>query len=158
MAYTVVLFEIHFFSQHEMIVYHWQGMAQHDSGPMNTLAMIVCPIFLIVCNYFLNTTKMHDINPLIMMLEISSIESQKGVNAVQRCSVENRRVLSLYKVYGNSALLVLNRTLSNSINALLTLSCIYDRLGLWRMQVKLLSKLLCLTPFHFKLSIHFSSA
>ena len=35
---------------------------------------------------------------------------QKGANAVQRCSVENQKGLSLYKVYGNSTLLVLNKT------------------------------------------------
>ena len=36
--------------------------------------------------------------------------------------LRTRRVLSLHKVYGNSALLVLNGTLLNSINALLVLS------------------------------------
>ena len=34
-------------------------------------------------------------------------------------------MLSLHKIYGDSALLVINRTLLNSINALLVLSKIY---------------------------------
>ena len=36
--------------------------------------------------------------------------------------LRTRRALSLYKVYGDSALLVLDGTLLNSINALLALS------------------------------------
>ena len=36
--------------------------------------------------------------------------------------LRSRRVLSLYKVYGDSALLVLNGTLMNSVNALLVLN------------------------------------
>ena len=35
---------------------------------------------------------------------------------------ENQKALSLYKVYGNSALLVLNGTSLNSVNAFLALS------------------------------------
>ena len=41
---------------------------------------------------------------------ISSLESQKGVIAVQRCSVENQKALSPHKLYSDSALLVLNGT------------------------------------------------
>ena len=42
---------------------------------------------------------------------VSSVESQKGVIAAQRCSIENQKDrLLMYKVYGNSALLVLNGT------------------------------------------------
>ena len=52
-----------------------------------------------------------------------SVESQKGFNAFQRCSIENQKgAISLYKVYGDSALLVLKGTPLNSINALLVLS------------------------------------
>ena len=36
--------------------------------------------------------------------------------------LRTRRALSLYEVHGNSALLVLNRTLLNSINAILALN------------------------------------
>ena len=46
---------------------------------------------------------------------ISSAENQKGINVVQRCSVENQ------KVYGDSVLLVLKGTLLKSVNALLAL-------------------------------------
>ena len=59
----------------------------------------------------------------------SSAESQKGVNAVQRCSIENQKgALSLYKVYGNNALLVLNGTLLNSVNTLLVLNFLADKI------------------------------
>ena len=54
-----------------------------------------------------------------------SVESQKGISAVQSCSILRiRRELSLYNVYGDSALLVLNRTLyiTNSMNTLLALN------------------------------------
>ena len=53
---------------------------------------------------------------------MSSVESKKGVSAVQRCSVENQKVLLPYKVYSSSRLLVLNETLLNGINVLLALS------------------------------------
>ena len=65
---------------------------------------------------------------------ICSIENQKGTINIQICSVENqkgiikyvplrtRRPLSLYKVYGNSALLVLNGTSLNSDSTLLALN------------------------------------
>ena len=56
--------------------------------------------------------------------EMSSVESQKGLYAVQRCSVEKQKgARSLNKVYVDSALLVVNRTSFNgSVNALLALS------------------------------------
>ena len=62
----------------------------------------------------------------ITMLNIkSSVESQKGVNTIQHCSVENQKgasaVQSLWEI-GSSALLVLNRTPLNSVSALLALS------------------------------------
>ena len=63
------------------------------------------------------------INPSI--LYISSVESQKGANNIQRCSDQNqksRRALSLYKVYSDSALLVLNGTSLNSDSALLAIN------------------------------------
>ena len=50
----------------------------------------------------------------------SSVEGQKGANA--DIPLRSKRTLSLYKVYGDSALLVLNRTSLNSVNALLALS------------------------------------
>ena len=50
-----------------------------------------------------------------MPFNISSVESQKGINIIQLCSLENQ------KIYGDSALLVLNGTL-NTVNALLVLS------------------------------------
>ena len=50
---------------------------------------------------------------------ISSFQKQKGVNAIQRCSVENQKGAIMYKVYGDIALLVLNGTSLNGINALL---------------------------------------
>ena len=43
-------------------------------------------------------------------------ENQKGISTVNQCSVENCRTLSLYNVYGDSALLVLSWTLLNSDN------------------------------------------
>ena len=51
-----------------------------------------------------------------------SFESRKGVITIQRCSVENQKGISLYRVYGNSALLVLSRTLLNIVKALLVLN------------------------------------
>ena len=58
-----------------------------------------------------------------------SVESQKGINAVQICSryvpLRTRRVLLLYKVYGDSAFLVLNWTSLNSVTTLLALSWRY---------------------------------
>ena len=53
---------------------------------------------------------------------VSSVESQKGVNAVQDVPLRTRRALSLYKFYGDSALLVLNGASLNNVNALLALS------------------------------------
>ena len=50
------------------------------------------------------------------------IESQNGVIAVQRCSVENQKgAIVQHNIYGDSALLVLSGTSLNCKNALLTL-------------------------------------
>ena len=51
----------------------------------------------------------------------SSVKSQKGVTLFNDVSLRTRRALSLYKVYGNGALLVLNGASLNSDNALLAL-------------------------------------
>ena len=53
---------------------------------------------------------------------IMSIESQKGVSIFKDVPFRTRKALSLYKVYGDSALLVLNRTSLNSASTLLTLN------------------------------------
>ena len=46
--------------------------------------------------------------------EMPSVESQKGINAVQQCSVENQKVaIAVQSLDGDSALLVLNDTLFN---------------------------------------------
>ena len=56
----------------------------------------------------------HVLNDDIQLKRIayeSSVESQKGVNAVQQYSIENQKdTILLYEVCGNSALLVLNGT------------------------------------------------
>ena len=53
----------------------------------------------------------------------SSVESQKGVIVVRPdVLLRTKRVLLLYKVYGDSALLVLNSTSLNCNNALLALN------------------------------------
>ena len=49
-------------------------------------------------------------------------ESQKGVNAVQRCSIENQKDAITVQSLWASALLVLNGTLFDSINAILAFS------------------------------------
>ena len=82
-------------------------------------------IFMFICK--IRFSPFHFIVPfnakIIKM--ISSVESQKGVIAAQRCSVENQKRLMLYKVYGNSALLVLNGTSVSCNNALLALNWRY---------------------------------
>ena len=51
---------------------------------------------------------------------ISSVESQKGDIDIQRCSVENQKgAITVQSLYGDSALLVFNRTSLNSGSALL---------------------------------------
>ena len=53
-------------------------------------------------------------------------ESQKGTNTVQWCSVENQKgAITMYTLYSNGALLVLNGTSLNCINALLVLNWLY---------------------------------
>ena len=56
-------------------------------------------------------------------LEGYNVESQKGIITIPRCFIENQKSdIPLYKVYGDSALLVFNGTSLNSVNALLVLS------------------------------------
>ena len=53
---------------------------------------------------------------------ILSAEDQKGDNAFQRCTVENQKgAISMDFQYSDSALLVLNKTSLNSVNAVLAL-------------------------------------
>ena len=74
--------------------------------------------------------------PLLAGLTVLSVESQKVVITFQQCSVdENQKGLWLYKVYGNSALLVLNGTSLNSDNALLALR--WQSGSLWRCLIAL---------------------
>ena len=48
---------------------------------------------------------------IINIIYLPSVESQKGVNDAQRFSVENQKsAIAVFKVYGDSALLVLNGT------------------------------------------------
>ena len=54
------------------------------------------------------------------------VKSEKDIMLLNDVPLRTRRVLSLYKVYGNSALLVLNRTSMNSVNTLLALSRQYE--------------------------------
>ena len=57
------------------------------------------------------------------MNSISSVESQKGVIADQRCSVENQKgAIAIDFKYSDNALLVLNGTSLNCNNALLALN------------------------------------
>ena len=57
----------------------------------------------------------------------SSVERQKGTNAARQCSAENYKgATSVYKVFCDNTLLVLNGTLLNSINALLAISQQYN--------------------------------
>ena len=53
---------------------------------------------------------------------ISSVESKRVVMLFKDVLLRTRRVLLLYNVNGNNALVVLSRTLFKSINALLGLS------------------------------------
>ena len=52
---------------------------------------------------------------------VSSAESQKGINAAQ-CFTENQKGAIAIDLYSDGAILVLNGTLLNSINALLVLT------------------------------------
>ena len=53
---------------------------------------------------------------------VSSVENYKGAINTQRCSVENQKGTVAVQVYGDSALLDLNSTSSNSDCALLALN------------------------------------
>ena len=60
---------------------------------------------------------------LEMMHIIPSVESQKGaISLFKDVPLRTRRALSLYKVYGDGAPLVLNETSLNSDSSLLALS------------------------------------
>ena len=54
------------------------------------------------------------------------LRARRALMMFKHVPLRTRRALSLYKVYGNSALLVLNRTSLNSINTLLALSRRYS--------------------------------
>ena len=59
------------------------------------------------------------------IFQISSVESQKGIINIERCSFEalrTGRALSLYKIYDDSTLLVLNGTSLNNDSTLLALN------------------------------------
>ena len=65
-----------------------------------------------------------------LILHISSVESQQGINAVQWCSVENQKgAIAIDCMYSDSALLVLNGTTLNIANALLALNWRYMALS-----------------------------
>ena len=53
----------------------------------------------------------------------TSAESHKGINDVQRCSVENQKgAIAIVSLYRDSALLVLNGSSLQIVNALLVLN------------------------------------
>ena len=54
------------------------------------------------------------------------LRTRRALTIYKDVPLRTRRALSLYKFYGDSALLVLNRTLLNSVNALLALSWHYN--------------------------------
>ena len=59
--------------------------------------------------------------------------ARRSLSLFNNILLRTRRALSMYKVYGDSALLVLNGTLLNSVNALLVLSQGYTCMHiLWR--------------------------
>ena len=86
---------------------------------------------------------------------ISSVESQKGVICNSKMfPLRTRRALLLYKVYGDSALLVLNRTSLICNNALLALNWRYLPLPIffWIAAISpnifvYIEKQNCVTPF-----------
>ena len=66
-----------------------------------------------------------NMNKAYMYKLISSVESQKGVIADQRCSVENKKgaiAINFVQPRSDSALLVLNGTSLNCNNVLLALN------------------------------------
>ena len=63
---------------------------------------------------------------LVIIIQISSDECQRALSLFNDVLMRSRRALSLYKVYDDSALLVLNGTSLNSVNALLVLSQRYQ--------------------------------
>ena len=73
--------------------------------------------------YQILTKLLKDLNRRLSRIS-SSVESQKDAKNIQSCSVEiQERALSLYKVYGDSALPVLSGTSLNNDSALLALNC-----------------------------------
>ena len=82
---------------------------------------------------------------------ISSVESQKGIIADQRCSVENQKGAILpYTLYSNSTLLDLNGTSFSCNNALLALNWRYvyhDKLCRTHRQLRARRALLPLTLY-----------
>ena len=75
------------------------------------------------CTLYLQFIKLLEIQ--VYVSSDDRCESQKGIITIQRCSVANQKgniaVQSLWRI-GDSALLVLNGTLLNSVNALLVLN------------------------------------
>ena len=78
------------------------------------------------CNHihFIHTWFPH--NTIRWKATLSTVESQKGAINIQDVPFRTRAARSLYKVYGNSALLVLNRTSLYSDSALLALNWRYS--------------------------------
>ena len=74
---------------------------------------------LILDYYFL------ELRPVHFHTDIWSVESQKVVINIQRCSVDNQKGGIAVQGHCDSALLVLNGTSLNSDNALLVLSRLY---------------------------------
>ena len=87
---------------------------------LNTV--LSCSFFLFLFAYQLRVRSCRQELPT----SILSVESQKGVNDIQRCSIVNQEGHYMCTVYVDSALLVLNRTALDSVNVHLALS----RLGL----------------------------
>ena len=58
----------------------------------------------------------------LMLSKDIPLRTRRALMLSKDIPLRTRRALTLYKVYGDSALLVLNGTLLNSVNALLALS------------------------------------
>ena len=61
-------------------------------------------------------------HPRINTLSVENLRARRALSLFNNVPMRTRRVLLLAKDYGESALLVLNRTSLNSVNALLVLS------------------------------------
>ena len=64
---------------------------------------------------------------VLMLFKDVSLRTKRAFILFKDVPLRNRRVLSLYNIHSDSALLVLNRTLFNSIYALLALSQRYRK-------------------------------